>query len=71
MNIKSIIIRIQLELLRSTLHFLLNFNKPTDKIVVFCSQKLDQVIVKYYKVRTTCDKASSTDSIAPLNYTLG
>ena len=70
MSIKLKIIRIQLELSRNTLHFLLNFNKPTDKIVVFCSQQLDQVIVKYYKVKTTCDKACATDSIALLN-TLG
>ena len=46
MNIK--IIKIQLEILRSILHFLLNFKKPTDKLVVICSQQLDQFIVRYY-----------------------
>ena len=71
MNIKLKIIKIRLESLRSTLHLLLYFNKPTNKIVVFCSQQLDQVIVKYYKVKITCDKASPTDNIALLNYRLG
>jgi len=71
MNIKLKIIKIRLEFLRSTLHLLLYFNKPTDKIIVFCSQQLDQVIVKYYKVKITCDKASPTDNISSLNYTLG
>ena len=51
MNIKLGIIKIRLELFRSTLCFLLNFKKPTDKIVIYCSQKLDEVIVKYYKVK--------------------
>jgi len=52
MNIKLKVIKIQLELLRSILHFLLKFKKPTDKIVISCSQKLDEVIVKYYKINT-------------------
>jgi len=50
MNIKLKIIHKELELLRTILHFLLNFKKPTDKIVVSCSQQLDGVIVKYQKV---------------------
>jgi len=70
MNIKLKIIRVQLEALRNALHFLMNFNKPTAIIVVFCSQQLDQVIVKYYKVKIACDKASPSDNVSSLNYTL-
>ena len=51
MNIKLKIIKIKLESLRIILHILLNFKNPTDKIVVSCSQQLDIVIVKYYKVK--------------------
>jgi len=69
MNIKLKIIKIQLEILRSILHFLLNFKKPTDKLVVFCSQQLDQVIVKHHNIKTAWDKASLTDSRTLLNYT--
>lgn len=58
MNIKLQIIRRQLESLRLVLHFLLNFKKPTDKIVLSCSQQLDVVIVKYEKVRATLKKAA-------------
>ena len=53
MNIKLKIIKIHLELLRIILHFLLNFKKPIDKIVVYYSQRLDEVIVKYYKCKAT------------------
>lgn len=53
MTIKFKIIKIQLELLRSILHFVLIFKKPTDKIVISCSQKLDEVIARYYKVKAT------------------
>ena len=70
MSIKLKIIRVELESLRNTLHFLMNFNKPTAIIVVFCSQQLDQVIVKYYKVKTACDKASTSDNVSSLNYIL-
>ena len=49
MNIKLIIIKIKLESLRNILHILLNFKNPTDKIVVFCSQQLDKVLVEYHK----------------------
>ena len=49
MNIRLKIIKKELESLRLILHFLLNFRKPTDKIVVSCSQQLDEVIVKYHK----------------------
>ena len=58
MNIKLELIRKQLESLRLILHFLLNFKKPTDKIVVSCSQQLDEVIVKYQKVKATCKKVA-------------
>lgn len=51
MNIKLKIRKKQLEILRMILHFLLNFKKPTDKIVVSCSQQLDEVIVKYHKIK--------------------
>ena len=57
-QIKLQIIRRQLESLRILLHFLLNFKKPTDKIVLSCSQQLDVVIVKYEKVKATCKKAA-------------
>jgi hypothetical protein len=43
------IIKIQLELLRLILHFLLNFKKPTDKLVVVCSEQLDKFIIRYHK----------------------
>ena len=56
MNIKLKIIKKELESLRAILHFLLNFRKPTDKIVVTCSQQLDEVIVKYHKVKATSKK---------------
>ena len=70
MHIKLKIIKIQLEILRSILHFLLNLNKPTDILVVFFSQQLDQVIVRYYNVKTVCAKASLTESRALFNYTI-
>lgn len=56
MNIKMKIIKIQLGLLRSILHSLLNIKKPTDKLVVFCSTKLDKMIIRYYKAIPTIDK---------------
>ena len=60
-DIKLKIIKIQLELLRNILHLLLNFKKPTAKIVVSCSQQLDKVIFKYYKVKITFDKVALSD----------
>ena len=58
MNLKLRIIKKELESLRMILHFLLNFKKPTDKIVVSCSQQLDDVIVKYHKAKSTIKKAA-------------
>ncbi|MBK5242487.1 aspartyl-phosphate phosphatase Spo0E family protein [Clostridium sp.] len=58
MNIKSKLIKRELESLRMILHFLLNFRKPTDKIVVCCSQQLDEVIVKYHKIQAAQKKAA-------------
>ncbi|HEY8890735.1 MAG TPA: aspartyl-phosphate phosphatase Spo0E family protein [Clostridium sp.] len=58
MNIKLRILKKELESLRTILHFLLNFNKPTDKIVVSCSQQLDEVIVKYQKIKATLKKVA-------------
>lgn len=58
MNIKLKILKKELESLRMILHFLLNFRKPTDKIVVSCSQQLDGIIVKYHKIKATCKKAA-------------
>jgi len=55
MNIKLKIIKIQLESLRNIMHILLKFKKPTDKIVISCSQQLDKVIVKYYEFKLTSD----------------
>ena len=65
MNIKLKIITIKLELLRSILHFLLNFKKPTNKLVVFCSQQLDEVIVVYHKVKYTLPKVTSPKANSP------
>jgi len=61
MNIKLKIINIQLELLRSILHFLLNFKNPADRIVVFFSQRLDEFIVLHHKVKDTSTKVSLTN----------
>jgi hypothetical protein len=58
MNIKLQVIRKELESLRMILHLLLTFKKPTDKIVVSCSQQLDDVIVRYHKVKATCKKVA-------------
>jgi hypothetical protein len=58
MNIKSCVIKKQLESLRMVLHLLLNFRKPTDKLVVSCSQQLDEVIVKYHKIQAAIKKAA-------------
>ena len=64
MNIKFKIIKIQMESLRSILNILLNFKKPTHKLCVSCSQKLDKVIVTYYKFKIASDKAIITDNKA-------
>lgn len=58
MNIKLKLIKKELESIRMILHFLLNFKKPTDKMVVSCSQQLDLVIVKYHKVKATLKKVA-------------
>ena len=58
MSIKLKIIKKELESLRIILHFLLTFKKPTDKLVVSCSQQLDDVIVKYHKVKARSDKVA-------------
>ena len=70
MIIKLKFIKIQLELLRSTLHILLNFRKPTDKIVIYCSQQLDEIIVKYYKVKVSSDNLYVHYNRSLLNNTL-
>lgn len=58
MKFKSSLIKKHLESLRMILHLLLNFRKPTDKLVVSCSQQLDEVIVKYQKIQATIKKAA-------------
>ncbi|MGH4139804.1 Spo0E family sporulation regulatory protein-aspartic acid phosphatase [Clostridium sp.] len=58
MNLKLKLLKRELESLRTILHFLLNFKKPTDKLVVSCSQQLDEVIVRYQKVKATCKKVA-------------
>ncbi|MEK6265880.1 MAG: aspartyl-phosphate phosphatase Spo0E family protein [Clostridium sp.] len=58
MNIKSCLIKKHLESLRMVLHMLLNYRKPTDKLVVSCSQQLDEVIVKYHKIQAAIKKAA-------------
>lgn len=58
MNLKLKLLKRELESLRAILHFLLNFKKPTDKLVVSCSQQLDEVIVRYHKVKATCKRVA-------------
>jgi len=58
MSIKLTIIKKEIESLRIILHFLLNYNEPTDKIVVSCSQQLDEIIVKYQKIKATSTKVA-------------
>ena len=70
MNIKLKIIKILLESLRSILHFLLNFKKPTDRIVIFCSQQLDKIIIIHHKVKYTSGKVALTNNKGLLNNTL-
>lgn len=70
MNIKLKFIKIHLELLRSVLHFLLIYKKPTNKVVIYCSQQLDNIIVKYYKVKSPSDKSDVHSNIALFNNTL-
>ena len=48
-NIELKIINKELILLKLILNFLLNFKKPTDKIVVYCSQHLDEIIIRHYR----------------------
>jgi len=48
-NIKLKIINTELRFLKMILHLLLHFKKPTDKMVVSCSQQLDKIIVSHYK----------------------
>lgn len=67
MNVRLNIIKIQLESLRSIMNFLLSFKSPSDKIVIFCSQQLDDVIVKYHKVTAASYKATVTDNRNSLN----
>lgn len=55
-SIKLKIINKELYFLKMILHFLLNFKKPTDKMVVSCSQQLDEVIIKHH--RATYDKVA-------------
>ena len=58
MNVKSCLIKKQLESLRMVLHMLLKHRNPTDKLVVSCSQQLDEVIVKYQKIQAAIKKAA-------------
>jgi hypothetical protein len=53
MDIELKIVKIKLESLRNILHILLYFRNPTDKIVVYCSQQLDKVIVKHHRCKKT------------------
>jgi len=43
------IINYQINSLRENLYFLISIHKLTDEPVVKCSQKLDELIVKYQK----------------------
>lgn len=65
MNIKLKIITIQLESLRSILHFLLNFKQPTDKIVIYCSQQLDKVIFTYHKAALNNIRPLLNNTLSP------
>lgn len=62
MNIKLKIIRIQLELLRSIMNILLNFKKPTNKMVIYFSHKLDKIIVKYHKFIANSNELTVNDN---------
>ncbi|MFR1708319.1 MAG: aspartyl-phosphate phosphatase Spo0E family protein [Clostridium sp.] len=42
--------------LKMLLHVLLRFKRPTDNIVVICSQHLDEYIVEYQKLNHTKHK---------------
>jgi hypothetical protein len=50
MILKIRILKHKINSFKTLLHFLLTFRKPTDRIVVFCSQQLDQYIVQYQKL---------------------
>ncbi|MFC3926088.1 Spo0E family sporulation regulatory protein-aspartic acid phosphatase [Clostridium punense] len=50
MILKIRILKHKINSFKKLLHFLLTFRKPTDRIVVFCSQQLDQYIVQYQKL---------------------
>ncbi len=43
------ILEAEIESLKNDLYKLLSTKKPTDNIVVKCSETLDKLIVKYYK----------------------
>lgn len=44
------ILRQKINSYKFILHVLLRFKKPTDTIVVICSQQLDEYIVEYQKI---------------------
>ncbi|GAA0120785.1 MAG: Spo0E family sporulation regulatory protein-aspartic acid phosphatase [Clostridium argentinense] len=51
MFVKSKILKQKINSFKTLLHLLLIFKKPTDKIVVSCSQHLDGYIVEYQKLK--------------------
>ena len=52
-NIELKIINEELLFLKMLLNFLLNFKKPTDKMVVSCSQHLDEIIIRHHKATSS------------------
>lgn len=50
MLLKVRVLNQKIKSFKMLLHLLLTFKKPTDNIVVFCSQQLDQYIVQYQKL---------------------
>ncbi len=56
MLIKFKVLNQKIKSFKMLLHVLLRFKKPTDTIVVVCSQHLDEYIVEYQKLYHFSDK---------------
>ncbi len=50
MLLKIRVLNQKIKSFKMLLHILLTFKKPTDNLVVFCSQQLDEYIVQYQKL---------------------
>lgn len=51
MLLKFNILKQKIKSFKFLLGVLLRFKKPTDSIVVICSQHLDQYIIQYHKIK--------------------